>query len=154
MQYLIWATKSPQGGGGFQNVAFLLLSNRTMLMVYTYIYYIHQFHAVLIHYSHSIKNCFSFTFIPSKVCTTFVMHTFFTGIYTRTVFRLENTYIHTRTVFRKKNTFTFCCMHTFAPPPPPLAPFAHLSHPSCFPFPLLLLSSSSPLFLTSDRPTS
>ena len=31
MQYSIYPTRSPQGGGGFQNVAFLPLSNRTML---------------------------------------------------------------------------------------------------------------------------
>ena len=33
MQYSIYPTRSPQGGGGFQNVAFLPLSNRTMLWV-------------------------------------------------------------------------------------------------------------------------
>ena len=34
MQYSNQATRSPQGGGGFQNVTFLPFSNRAMLRVY------------------------------------------------------------------------------------------------------------------------
>jgi len=45
VQNSILETRSPLGGGGFQNVAFLLLSNRTMLitvLAYCTITYIHE----------------------------------------------------------------------------------------------------------------